>query len=64
MAKDETEASKKAFTKLKEEGQTKPPALVSDGWGGIREALIDVYGAVPEYKGRGRYPKLKRGSDT
>ena len=25
---------------------------------------IDVYGVVPEYKGRGRYPTLKRGSDT
>ena len=64
MAKDETEASKEAFAKLKDQGQSKPPALVSDGWGGIREALIDVYGVVPEYKGHGRPPTLKRGSDT
>lgn len=37
-----------------------PPDLTSDGWGGHREALLDVYGKVPPYKGRGRPPTKKR----
>lgn len=37
-----------------------PPALSSDGWGGHREALIEVYGQVPPYKGRGRPPTKKQ----
>ncbi len=37
-----------------------PPALTSDGWGGHREALIEVYGKVPAYKGHGRPPTKKR----
>ncbi len=37
-----------------------PPALASDGWGGHREALVEVYGKVPPYGGRGRPPALKR----
>jgi hypothetical protein len=46
---------------LKERSQSdQPPALASDGWGGHREALIEVYGKVPAYKGRGRPPTQKR----
>jgi hypothetical protein len=37
-----------------------PPPLVSEGWGGHREALIEVYGQGPEYSGRGRPPSLKQ----
>lgn len=37
-----------------------PPALTSDGWGGHQEALIEVYGQVPLYTGRGRPPTRKR----
>jgi hypothetical protein len=37
-----------------------PPALVSDGWGGHREALLEVYGHVPPYQGRGRPPSKKQ----
>jgi len=37
-----------------------PPGLVSDGWGGHREALLEVYGQVPAYRGRGRPPSKKR----
>jgi hypothetical protein len=37
-----------------------PPALVSDGWGGHREALLEVYGQVPPYRGRGRPPSKKQ----
>lgn len=64
MGKNETEASLEAFEKLRAQGQHQPPALVSDGWGGIREALIEAYGEVPPYKGRGRPATKKQGSDT
>jgi len=66
IAKTETEASVEAFTTLKEERghPEKPPAIASDGWGGIDEALIDVYGCVPPYSGLGRPPlKKKPGQD-
>lgn len=37
-----------------------PPPLLSDGWGGHREALVQVYGQIPAYKGRGRPPTRKQ----
>ena len=37
-----------------------PPPVLSDGWGGHRDALVQVYGRVPDYQGRGRRPTLKR----
>ena len=37
-----------------------PPPTVSDGWGGIREAMVEVYGKVPDYSGKGRYPSRKQ----
>lgn len=37
-----------------------PPPVVSDGWGGHREALLEVYGQVPAYSGRGRPPTCKQ----
>ena len=37
-----------------------PPPTVSDGWGGIREAMVEVYGKVPGYSGTGRPPSRKR----
>jgi hypothetical protein len=37
-----------------------PPPVLSDGWGGHREALVQVYGCVPDYPGRGRPPSRKR----
>lgn len=64
IGKDETEASQQAFEQLKQQGQTEPPALVSDGWGGIREALVETFGTVPPYKGRGRPPTQKQASDN
>lgn len=36
-----------------------PPPLLSDGWGGHREALVEVYGKVPTYSGQGR-PATKK----
>lgn len=41
-----------------------PPPVLSDGWGGHREALVQVYGQVPDYQGRGRPPLIKRPQPT
>jgi hypothetical protein len=65
IAKDETQASIAVFRILKQRGHPDgPPPTISDGWGGIDEAMIAVYGIVPEYGGRGRPPTHKKpGSD-
>ena len=61
IAKNETKASIKVFSTLKRRGHPEaPPPTISDGWGGIDEAMIEVYGQVPEYSGRGRPPTKKR----
>ena len=61
IAKTETEAATIVFETLKERGHlTEPPPTVSDGWGGNREAMIEVYGQVPAYQGRGRPHSLKQ----
>jgi hypothetical protein len=59
----ETEASIELLQQLKRRGHADvPPPLVSDGWGSHREALIEVYGQVPDYSGRERPPSLKQPS--
>jgi len=61
IAKTETEASQEVFEALKRRGHPDaPPPTVSDGWGGIDEAMVEVYGIVPEYQGVGRPPTLKQ----
>ena len=51
FGKTEKEASITVFRKLKERGHPDgPPPTISDGWGGIREAMVEVYGKVPEWK--------------
>ena len=41
-----------------------PPAMSSDGKGAYREAMLETWGKVPEYSGRGAPPKLpKPGKD-
>ncbi len=61
IAKTETEASIEVFQTLKRRGHPDaPPPTISDGWGGIDDAMVEVYGIVPKYKGRGRPPTLKR----
>lgn len=60
-AKTETEASQIVFETLKRRGHPdKPPPTISDGWGGIDDAMIAVYGQVPPYCGRGRPPTRKQ----
>jgi hypothetical protein len=57
IGKNETEASREVFQTLKARGHPQgPPPLITDGWGGIDEAILDVYDLVPEYGGRGRPP--------
>jgi hypothetical protein len=61
IAKTETEASTEVFRTLKSRGHPgAPPPTISDGWGGIDDAMVKVYGKVPEYKGIGRPPTRKR----
>src|SRR5438045_1059433 len=41
-----------------------PPALSTDGKGAYREALLETWGTVPAYGGRGRPPTVpKAGKD-
>jgi hypothetical protein len=61
IAKTETEASQEVFETLKRRGHPDaPPPMVSDGWGGIDDAMVEVYGVVPEYQGTGRPPTRKQ----
>jgi len=61
IEKDETQASMGVFQMLKRRGHPDgPPPTISDGWGGIDQAMIEVYGLVPEYSGRGRPPTCKK----
>ncbi len=59
--KTETLASIKVFETLKQRGHPEaPPPTISDGWGGIDDAMIEVYGEVPDYQGSGRPPTKKQ----
>lgn len=60
IAKTETLASMHVFETLKQRGHPHRPPTISDGWGGIDEAMIAVYGVVPAYSGRGRPPIRKQ----
>jgi hypothetical protein len=61
IAKTETEAAQEVFQTLKTRGHPQvPPPTISDGWGGIDDAMIEVYGQVPPYTGRGRPPTRKQ----
>jgi len=61
IEKDETQASIGVFRLLAQRGHLDgPPPTISDGWGGIDQAMLEVYGRVPEYGGRGRPPTRKQ----
>jgi hypothetical protein len=61
IAKTETQASIEVFQTLKRRGHPEaPPPTISDGWGGIDDAMVEVYGVVPEYQGIGRPPTCKQ----
>lgn len=63
--KDETKSTENAFRMLQRRRHPEePPPLISDGWGGIDDALIKVYGSVPKYSRQGRPPtRLKPAQD-
>jgi hypothetical protein len=61
IGKTETQAATEVFQILKRRGHPDaPPPTISDGWGGIDDAMVEVYGQVPEYQGVGRPPTRKR----
>lgn len=61
IGKNETEASQEVFQTIRARGHPEgPPPLITDGWGGIDEAILAVYGLVPAYAGRGRPPTHPR----
>jgi hypothetical protein len=61
IAKTETQAALEVFQILKRRGHPDaPPPTISDGWGGIDNAMVEVYGQVPEYQGVGRPPTQKQ----
>jgi len=61
IGKSEAEAAIPVFQTLKRRGHPDaPPPTISDGCGGLREAMVEVYGKVPEYAGIGRPPTKKR----
>jgi len=64
VEQNETLASQRVFEILKRRGHPEaPPPTITDGWGGIDDAMVSVYGQVPEYGGRGRPPTLKQPGD-
>jgi hypothetical protein len=49
------------MAQLKDRGHPNtPPAIATDGKGGYREALLDTWGQIPPYRGRGRPPTCKQ----
>ena len=61
IEKTEAEASLGVMKTLSERGHPEvPPPVVSDGGSGCGEAMIEVYGQVPDYSGRGRPPTQKQ----
>jgi hypothetical protein len=61
IAKGETEAVTEVFQTLKRRRHPEaPPPTISDGQGGIDDAMVEVYSQVPEYQGVGRPPTRKR----
>jgi hypothetical protein len=64
VEQNETFASQRVFETLKSRGHPEaPPPTITDGWGGIDNAMVTVYGQVPEYSGQGRPPTLKQPGD-
>ena len=64
VEQNETLSSQRVFEILKRRGHPDaPPPTITDGWGGIDNAMVNVYGQVPDYGGRGRPPTLKQPGD-
>jgi hypothetical protein len=61
IGKTEEEVAHDLMAQRKERGHPDaPPALATDGKGEYREAMVETWGQVPEYRGVGRPPTIKR----
>lgn len=64
IGKHEEEVAVQLVSQVKRRGvcdeQGRPPPFASDGLPHYRKALVEVYGKVPPYRGRGRPPTVKR----
>lgn len=62
IGQTETDAAVQLWQQVKQRAAhaSSPPPILSDGWGGHREALVEVYGYIPDYQGRGRPPTRKQ----
>lgn len=61
IGKNEEQVAVILMAQLKARGDPKsPPAMATDGRGDYREAMLETWGQVPEYSGRGRPPTHKQ----
>jgi hypothetical protein len=61
IGKTEEQVAHDLMEQLKERGHPEtPPAMATDGKGDYRTALLDTWGQVPAYQGRGRPPTCKQ----
>jgi hypothetical protein len=61
IGKTEEEVAHDLMAQLKDRGHPhQPPAMATDGKGDYRMALVDTWGQVPAYQGRGRPPTVKQ----
>jgi hypothetical protein len=61
IGKTEAAVAHDLMAQLKERGHPDaPPPLATDGNGDYRTALVDTWGQVPDYGGRGRPPTRKQ----
>ena len=61
IAKTEEEIAPQLMEQIKRhQPDEKPPALATDGKGAYREAMLQTWGKVPEYSGKGRPPTALR----
>lgn len=60
-AKTEEEIAPQLMEQIKRhQPDEKPPALATDGKGAYREAMLQTWGKVPAYSGKGRPPTVLR----
>ncbi len=61
LGKTEEHVAHDLMAQLKGRGHPEaPPAIATDGKGDYRTALVETWGQVPAYQGRGRPPSCKR----
>lgn len=60
ITKTESEGALLLMRMLKKAHPDAPPALATDARGGYEEAIVETWGEVPAYRGRGRRPTHKQ----